>query len=1325
MFLYWRPGILIVSLLAITGLHAQGRDPAAASVRLLLNGGFEEDDDNLRGEVMSCPVRPRVTYGQADGLPDRWGFVGAPTHPETARHIARVRESHSGLYGLRLKPSGEFRLNQTVAYALLTTGDAVPPPLFFSAWMRGTGGGDTLLVELGLQASLMDEKTRNRSTATLLTARKEFPAGPEWREARFEVSSAEIQAALEGRLQPAGLLTAFLGIQASKDSRGVLLDDVELVSSRKPLPGTLVPNAGFESVDRNGYPKSWSPARKSLRFFGSNYYVWRDWFHFFSLPRGAQETDGLVVHSGVRSFRMNVPPGDDKHIESETILLNQAGPRRMALQFDYQSLLLANLVVQVVDADGQEVFAANATAGTTGGWTLFQSEFVPRRTGFKGGDVRGGGDLYGATGEERALQSCRVRIGVKGVNGSEMDDINEWVNVNHAGALWIDNVLLTEIDSTSEELARRGVKTFKIREATPALAVQSIHLGERLYGENVATVALANSGPGRAAGSLTLTLSGPYRETDPRKVGYAMGMPGQDRLEESPAHIPDQTVTVPFQIEPGGRAALSFPYTLSQLLPDWRSEYRVRFTLDKKRSCEIPVGTWSQAALVEVERCYVFSEVKTQTVFMNIGVSRKTLSSVETLRLEVRRARDDQVVVTRDLPDFPRLAEGFHLVPLPPDFQGDNTNFLLTDFPLDALPVHPQDHPVRDHFVRVAGLDSQGKVVFEGRSPRFGRMEAHSEKLDPIQDVRIHPDNYLLVNGQPFFTRGQIWMQQNTGPAPYVRKNTHWKRYGFNVKAGVQEPFNDAAADRYGIGMDQVWSEHNTYVGSQMVSATGPLSDATRVAIQKWVSKPYLLGLHFIPWEGVPDGKPDEEFVQYARDIKALIGSRPLWISSGWYAPGDNGRLYPAQTEHDWFMPENNSYFQPSQLDKEILPIKKKRGQPCVLGTYPNVFNDTPWNVQRFEHWTEIIRHNTGYMQIGKPGDPTLMAGMNGELRFIEAFLFSREAAPEVVVSPDIEHLVRARGGRLYILATNAGPGIGGDWEWSTEIRQAGRASHTGSALWSRIHDYMKDTYNHFYRDDQPVTVESGDRIVQYVFIPKKTRVEHLSLMARGNGEWRYHAVWGRFDHREFTESGVRLWMAKDMHQMSWGSIGIGFCGPEGHDLKHPQLLKHTFTEDQFHRMGDIPRTGEWARLEAPVDALGLAGQAVDGFGYLSRGDKVWWERTLLLRAGKERTLCDGSVGIPPEQLRRVRFQVAGLQAGMRIKVCFEEREITAQEGYFEDDLSGDPGYRNLWVGLYGDRIGETGYYGDGCFYNYNFGKVAVRLYEVSFGGITSPQKKP
>src|SRR5438132_8738061 len=69
------------------------------SPNLVLNGGFEEDNDNLRGERMSCPVRARVTYGQRDNLPDHWTYTSA--------HVQKVRESHSGAYALRILPANK------------------------------------------------------------------------------------------------------------------------------------------------------------------------------------------------------------------------------------------------------------------------------------------------------------------------------------------------------------------------------------------------------------------------------------------------------------------------------------------------------------------------------------------------------------------------------------------------------------------------------------------------------------------------------------------------------------------------------------------------------------------------------------------------------------------------------------------------------------------------------------------------------------------------------------------------------------------------------------------------------------------------------------------------------------------------------------------------------------------------------------------------------------------------------------------------------------------------------------------------------------------
>jgi hypothetical protein len=1274
---------------------------------LIVNGGFEEDNDNLRGERMSCPVRPRVTYGQRDGLPDGWTFPPG--------QAVLTRDSHSGRRALRTAAGKSVTLTPTVhSYAAQMKAQEALPRVYFAAWVKGSGPKDTLDVTLRFSIQEDDPKAKKAKVVTALEIKKSFVCPGQWTQVTFPVPPGAVGTALAKRPTPGGLISAALTLQATSAGQGVTLDDVELVCAEAPAAYTLVPNAGFETLDKDGYPADWSRPRKSLRMFGQSYYVWRDWYHFMGENRGASAADKLVVRSGKHSFRMNVPPGDDRHIESAAMPLRQTAPRRLLVQFDYNSYLLANLMIQVVDENGKEVFGDNITPGSSGGWQTYRAEFLPRKAQQKPGAGSGGADMYGPHGDPVPLNACRLRIGVKGVNGSAMDDVNEWVNVNHGGVLWLDNVVLAEIDSTAADLAGRGLKTYPLDTVPPALIVESIDLGERLYGENTATVTMANRAAAPASGTVTLTLSGPYFEMDPKKSGYAVGAVGQDKMETPPPRSRDQVVAVPYKVGPKGRTTLSLPYSITQLLKDWRSEYRVRIALDKERSCEIPMGTWSQQVLVEVEKCYPFANETILKVVMNIGVTQHTLRQVEELSYVVVRARDSAPGQRWTPLGFQAWVADLNLKPLPAGYEGDNTNFYTLNVAIDKLPVHPQTHPVRDHYVLVEGRDKKNRIVFSGKSPRFGRMVAHAEVLEPIKDVRISPDNYLVVNGKPFFTRGHIWMQQNFGPSPFARVNTDWKRYGFNVRAGVQTPLAESnpKGAQYEPGVEELWTVHNTYVGSQMIAPQGPMNDKIKADIRKWLIRPNVLGIHFVPWEGSPQGKPADA-VRYAHEIKAEIGSRPLWISAGWYAPAVSGSLegWEAAALHDWFMPENNAYFQPSQLDKELAPLLRSR--PRVLGTYPNVFNDTPYHVQRFEHWTEIIRGHTGYMQIGKPGDPSLMAGMNGELRFIESFLFSKEKVPAVQADPPVPHLVRARDKSTYLLATNAGPVIGGDWEWNAKLKLGGNAAHTGTTFWSRLHDFMKDYYSHWYRDDRPFLAARGDKIVQYVDLPKGNKVDCLILMVRADGLWRHHAVWGNFNHQAFTDSGVRMWLAKDMHQMSWGSLGIGFCGPEGHDLKHPMLLKHTFTAPQFHKLGDLPPAGQWVRLEVPVEALGLTGKLVDGFAFISKGSKVWWARTLLERAGKEQVLCDGSAGIPPPALARVRFQVEGLRAGTKVKVCFEERDITAGDGFFEDDLSGEPGYQNLWVGLYGDRLGETGYYGDGVFYNYNWGKVAARLYEI------------
>src|SRR5688500_14333630 len=74
----------------------------AAGFNLITNGSFEHDWYNTRPEIMSCPLEPRVTFGQADSYPDGWGLVDptkpAGTVPAPVSRVANGQPGKGGTY---------------------------------------------------------------------------------------------------------------------------------------------------------------------------------------------------------------------------------------------------------------------------------------------------------------------------------------------------------------------------------------------------------------------------------------------------------------------------------------------------------------------------------------------------------------------------------------------------------------------------------------------------------------------------------------------------------------------------------------------------------------------------------------------------------------------------------------------------------------------------------------------------------------------------------------------------------------------------------------------------------------------------------------------------------------------------------------------------------------------------------------------------------------------------------------------------------------------------------------------------------------------------
>ena len=133
--------------------------------------------------------------------------------------------------------------------------------------------------------------------------------------------------------------------------------------------------------------------------------------------------------------------------------------------------------------------------------------------------------------------------------------------------------------------------------------------------------------------------------------------------------------------------------------------------------------------------------------------------------------------------------------------------------------------------------------------------------------------------------------------------------------------------------------------------------------------------------------------------------------------------------------------------------------------------------------------------------------------------------------------------------------------------------------------------------------------------------------------------------------------------------------------------------------LGPLPNRGDWVRLEAPLDAIGAAGKLLDGVGFLHEGGRVEWGRTSIIGpAGKERIVWGDMLGLPPELLAQVKISVAGLKAGTRIRVAFEDRELVAENGYFTDDFRGHDLYER---------------FGGGPYAGYGDSPVALHVYEL------------
>jgi hypothetical protein len=167
----------------------------------------------------------------------------------------------------------------------------------------------------------------------------------------------------------------------------------------------------------------------------------------------------------------------------------------------------------------------------------------------------------------------------------------------------------------------------------------------------------------------------------------------------------------------------------------------------------------------------------------------------------------------------------------------------------------------------------------------------------------------------------------------------------------------------------------------------------------------------------------------------------------------------------------------------------------------------------------------------------------------------------------------------------------------------------------------------HFFDSTKPgLTVGEGDRFFAYAYLDRTNPPRNITLQFFSADSW---------DHRGFWGEDVIPW--KDSMPDS----------------------------PARRRMGELPQTGEWVRIEVPADRVGLKpGHVVTGMAFSQHGGTVYWDRVGLVTRTRQATPSAGKalIGQPDSPARparpalRVSHWVA--EGGAQFKLTESEKGV-------------------------------------------------------------------
>lgn len=141
-----------------------------------------------------------------------------------------------------------------------------------------------------------------------------------------------------------------------------------------------------------------------------------------------------------------------------------------------------------------------------------------------------------------------------------------------------------------------------------------------------------------------------------------------------------------------------------------------------------------------------------------------------------------------------------------------------------------------------------------------------------------------------------------------------------------------------------------------------------------------------------------------------------------------------------------------------------------------------------------------------------------------------------------------------------------GDWIWESAPSPVQHGARSMKRSGSGIHQHF------FTRAAQLLTIHPGDKLFAWVFLDPKSPPDSIMLQWNSSGG---HDGWH--------------------HRAYWGADACYYAG--------------TPDNPEHHRVGDLPKPGEWTRLEVDPESVGLpAGAIAFGGAFTQHEGTAWWD---------------------------------------------------------------------------------------------------------------------